>query len=379
MLLKSLILAGSVQGLFLILLLNGKEKKSYSDKLLMLWLGIVALQLLFYYSNSPTNAAIPNALQLVGFSLPLISSPIIYFYSSSLAFGSRFKWRKMYAHFIPFILVNLVVFYFNTLKPGNITINNSIPYFSNDVPALIYYSLTLLMAVVPACYILLSLLVLLKYQKLLPENYSYTEKITLNWLKWIVISLLILFVILFPLIKFGVNYGLLNYKNLFVVVGIILSFYIFLVGYFGFRQTGIFSQIPVAEFSENMVDVKASYKNSGLDEETAQLLYQKLKSHMADNTPFLDEDLSLTMLANQLKITPNQLSQVINQKSGANFFYFINSYRVQAVKQKLKDPAFAHYSIIAIGYDCGFRSKSSLNKIFKEMEGQTPSQYQKVY
>ena len=115
-----------------------------------------------------------------------------------------------------------------------------------------------------------------------------------------------------------------------------------------------------------------------MDEEMCEQLFQQLKHHMEENKPFLAEDLSLSMLAVQLALTTNQLSQVINQKSAVNFFTFVNGYRVEVVKERLNDPAYSHYSILAIGYDCGFRSKSSFNKIFKEMVGKTPSEYRSI-
>ena len=99
---------------------------------------------------------------------------------------------------------------------------------------------------------------------------------------------------------------------------------------------------------------------------------------MDEHKPFLNEDLSLAILAGELNITANQLSQVINQKTQTNFFNFINGYRVVAVAAKFKDPAMAHFSILGIAYDCGFRSKSSFNKIFKETTGQTPLEYRKA-
>jgi AraC-like DNA-binding protein len=245
------------------------------------------------------------------------------------------------------------------------------------VPAVTVFFLIALLAIIPGYYAILSLLVLLKYQKLLPDNYSYTEKINLNWLKWIVMSLLILFVTLFLIIKYGVGLGPLTYQNLFAVVGSILSFYIFFIGYFGLRQTTIFTNIPATAAVVSEINLQTNYKNSGIDDEMAEQLFKKLKLHMEENKPFLDENLSLAVLARQLDMTANQLSQIINQKSASNFFNFINGYRVQAIKEKLKDPAYGHYSILAIGYDCGFRSKASLNKIFKQMTGKTPSQYQK--
>ena len=375
MFLKSLILTGAIQGVFLILLLKTKRKNSDSDQLLIIWLGIMAAQLLFYYDNLSIRPLAPNSIQLLGFSLPLISSPALYLYIRSLSFGSQFYWKKTWFHLLPYLLFNLVVFYFYFINPAHVRISNGIPYFQMSLVTAFF--LVALLAIIPGYYAILSLLVLLKYQKLLPDNYSYTEKINLNWLKWIVISLLILFVTLFIIIKYGVGLGLLTYQNLFAVVGSILSLYIFFIGYFGLRQTTIFTDIAATINIVAEANLQANYKNSGIDGEMAEQLFQKLKLHMEENKPFLDEDLSLAILASQLNITANQLSQVINQKSPSNFFNFINGYRVQAIKEKLKDPAYSHYSILAIGYDCGFRSKASLNKIFKQMTGKTPSTYQK--
>ena len=373
MLLRSLVLTGTIQGLFLILLLKTKKKSSHSDKLLMLWLGIMAVQLLFYYDNLSSHPLAPDYLQLLGFSLPLISSPALYLYIYSLSSDSTFQWRRVGIHLLPYMLFNGIVFCFS----AHITISNGFPHFREGMPAAIAYFLTILLAIIPGYYTVLSLVVLLKYQKRLPDNYSYTEEINLNWLKWVVISLLLLFVTLFLIIKYGVKEGLLTYQNLFAVVGSILSCYIFFIGYFGLRQTNVFTDMPVATHLTSELTAKANYKNSGLDDGMADRLFQKLKRHMEENKPFLDEDLSLATLARQIDTTPNQLSQVINQKSSSNFFTFINGYRVEAVKEKLSDPAYGHYSILAIGFECGFRSKSSFNKIFKDIAGKTPSQYQK--
>lgn len=186
-----------------------------------------------------------------------------------------------------------------------------------------------------------------------------------------------MFITLFPLITYGVNLGLVTYENLFAVVGSILTFYLFFIGFFGIRQTTGFTNIPVETNFEKTTDSKPNYKNSGLNEEMVDDFFQKLTIHTEENKPYLDENLSLAMLAEQLGLTSNQLSQIINQKTSTNFFNFINSYRVEAVKERLKDPDFAHYSILAIGYDCGFQSKSSFNKIFKQMVGKTPLEFQK--
>ncbi len=377
MILKSLLITGIIQGFFLILLLKSKRKNAISDYLLMIWFGIMSCQLSFYYDNLSAVPFAPNFMQILGFYLPLLSSPILYLYVYSFSVGNDFIWKKYWIHLLPFSVFSLLCFYLNFSYLNSITFNNGLPNFDNNIPSWFRNILTIPLALIPAFYTVLSLRMLIRYQKLIPENYSYTEKINLNWLKWIVISLLIVFITLFPLITYGVNLGLVSPQNLFAVVGSILTFYIFFIGFFGIRQTTVFTNISVETNFEKTIDSKPNYKNSGLNDEMVDDFFQKLVLHTEENKPYLDENLSLATLAQQLDLTSNQLSQIINQKTSSNFFNFINSYRVEAVKLRLKDPAFAHYSILAIGYDCGFQSKSSFNKIFKQMVNKTPLEFQK--
>ena len=372
MLLRSIIFTGAINGLFFILLLKNKPKNSDSDRILMVWMAIISLQLGFYYDNLSAHPIFPGYLQLLGFSLPLINSPVLYFYIRSLSLGAGFKWKNILIHLLPFLIFNCIAFFLYYNKQNYLYMKDGFPHFNNALSPGVIYSLTALLALVPGCYVVLSFLLLLRHQKRLPDNYSYTEKINLNWLKWIVVSLLILFIGLFLFIKYGVSYGLVGYPNLFAVVGAILTIYVFFIGFCGLHQDAVLNSDVSLQEDLNEDIIAVNYKNSGLSDEKADQIFMGLKLHMDKEKPFLKEDLSLAMLAGELGITANQLSQVINQKSGSNFFNFVNGYRVEAVKDKFKDPALAAYSILGIAYDSGFRSKSSFNKIFKETTGQTP-------
>ena len=62
----------------------------------------------------------------------------------------------------------------------------------------------------------------------------------------------------------------------------------------------------------------------------------------------------------------------------AYFFYdYINQFRVEEVKERLRNPEFKHYSIESIGLDSGFNSKSSFFSIFKKHTSLTPYNYKK--
>ena len=120
--------------------------------------------------------------------------------------------------------------------PAGLIITSGFPHFNATIPNSLIYLFTYPMALLPGGYAIMGLISLRRYQKSLPDNFSYTESINLNWLKWLVISILSLFVFLFGLIRFGTQHRLLDAEKLFLYVGVVLSVYVFLIGYLGLRQ-----------------------------------------------------------------------------------------------------------------------------------------------
>ncbi len=107
--------------------------------------------------------------------------------------------------------------------------------------------------------------------------------------------------------------------------------------------------------------------------------YAKKLIHSIDvETSYLNPDLTLKGLAEQLSIHPNQLSWLINHEFNKNFNEFINHYRVEAFKQISKDPKNSHITLIGLAYDSGFNSKTVFNTSFKKETGMTPIQYLKL-
>ncbi len=121
------------------------------------------------------------------------------------------------------------------------------------------------------------------------------------------------------------------------------------------------------------------YRNATLPAAYLREVMAKIETHMREQKPYLDGELTLTALAGQLAINPNQLSQVLNEGFGENFYRFVNRYRVEESKRLLLDPAFAHYNILGIAYEAGFSTKSTFNKTFKELTGLSPSTFLKQH
>ncbi|MGC4038442.1 MAG: helix-turn-helix domain-containing protein [Chitinophagaceae bacterium] len=102
-----------------------------------------------------------------------------------------------------------------------------------------------------------------------------------------------------------------------------------------------------------------------------------LKKLMEKNLYYRDPDIGLRSLAEKLELKPNELSRIINSALHKSFTDFINEYRVTEVARKMKDPANDKLTLIGIAMDAGFNSKSTFNRIFKEMTGKTPAEFKR--
>ena len=100
-----------------------------------------------------------------------------------------------------------------------------------------------------------------------------------------------------------------------------------------------------------------------------------LKKAVQTNQYYQDPELSLSSLAEKLGLTPHELSRIINTALRKNFHDFVSEYRIAEVVHKMQDPAYDRITLLGIAYDSGFNSKSTFNRIFKEMTGKSPAEY----
>jgi AraC-like DNA-binding protein len=104
---------------------------------------------------------------------------------------------------------------------------------------------------------------------------------------------------------------------------------------------------------------------------------EQLNNHIEEKKPYLDPNLSLRTLAEQIGIHPNQLSWLLNESIGKSFNEFVNHYRVDAFKKYVKDQRNAHLTLSGLAFESGFNSKTVFNTYFKKETGLTPKQYLK--
>lgn len=122
-------------------------------------------------------------------------------------------------------------------------------------------------------------------------------------------------------------------------------------------------------------DTWGKYSSSSLSLSKMEEYLNRIQTGFLDEKWYLEADLSLKVLSKKSDIPPHYISQIINQHFGKNFSNYVNSYRIEALKQKLVDPSQKHITIEGLAYMSGFNSKASFQRMFKKHTGMSPKEY----
>jgi AraC-like DNA-binding protein len=365
-------LGGVGLAFFLTILLLSKNKKTVADKILGAWLFFMTIHLLLFYFWK--EGLYPQLLG-VALPLPLIHGPFLFLYTLALT-NRMLSLKVSLLHFIPFLFVFIYVTPFLALP-----VEQKLLTFKNKGAGYETFNLIKTVATMASgvLYVTLSSIVIRKHRNSIANQFSYKEKINLDWLQYLIywIGVIWLFVI---------------FRNDDWIFGATVLFILF-IGFFGIRQVGIFhstqshasdnnekatiiaEEIEKYTTQESLSEEKRKYQKSGLSLENSEALHRKLIELMNQEKLYCESELSLTELASRLNTQPNYLSQVINEREEKNFYDFINTLRVDEFMRLAIIPENRKFTLLALAQQCGFNSKSSFNRYFKKVTGQSPSQF----
>ena len=120
---------------------------------------------------------------------------------------------------------------------------------------------------------------------------------------------------------------------------------------------------------------KPKYQKSPIRTSDSKTLIDTLNHALQKDKLYLDPELNRTKLAAHIGVSPHILSQLLNNHLNKSFSEYINEYRIEEAKRKIIDPVYNDYTILAIAYESGFKSKSSFQRLFKKYNDMTPSEY----
>ncbi|EKR71493.1 AraC family transcriptional regulator [Leptospira noguchii] len=132
----------------------------------------------------------------------------------------------------------------------------------------------------------------------------------------------------------------------------------------------------------NLLDIISSesgknfVKRSLLHDVDINALEKRLIHIIKEERIYLDEDIRLPDVSEELGISVHQLSFFLNNHLGMNFNNYINQFRVEEAKSMLiNDPS---RSVVSVGIAVGFNSNSSFYKAFLKETGMSPKQFRET-
>jgi len=348
-------LCSVINGIVFTFLLFEKKENRQANR----FLSLTILSMCLTFTPFILDVSIWNAYQWLAwlpFSLSYWVGPAFYFYIKSLTETPVSFQKKDLWHFSPIILN-----YLHSLYHAFVGNTNPWPWFHHAAEML--ESAAILSVII---YLIFSYRLVKSYQCSLLNNVSYTEMIDLRWVNQFIFviagSCILMLVSLTASIIAGGKYTLQEWDDPRAFALLAYAGVLYWLSISGFKQAQTHRIVVLEEPIEQ-------------DQSRHSEVIQKLSSAIESNKLYRNPELSLSDLSKFADISERVISDAINQELGKNFYQFINEYRVEEIKEQLKDPKNDHLKILSLAFDAGFNSKASFNRVFKSYTGQTPKEY----
>jgi AraC-like DNA-binding protein len=107
----------------------------------------------------------------------------------------------------------------------------------------------------------------------------------------------------------------------------------------------------------------------------ADELFEKIELVMREKQLYKDVNFNISKLSTEMEINSSYISKSIRVKGYPNFNNYLNMYRIECVKKLLNENDLEKVTLMYIYTEAGFSNQSTFNRVFKQMESITPSEY----
>jgi AraC-like DNA-binding protein len=351
--------------LFSAFLLSVKTEKKLSNQLLASFLIITAIDISAFFYHQYIE--LPPAIEMLRNKVSAFKNPLLFLYILSIIYSNfKLRWKHL-VHLLP-LIINILV-----LMPNFFLVDSTAKteFLSTYDQHFERHFLDYFSGVLSSAYLIAEIYYIIRYRKLLLENYTDKNAFkNYNWLKQLTILLFIGQIL--TLIKSYIRANSDADATAFIRT-IVLVFGVFFICWLFLKAVN-----SPKLFKGIEVDLQTSkeIKNTQVTpEKNPEVLL--VKEYMENEKPYLNPSLTIRNLSEEIKMNPRDLSVLINQHLNQHFFDFINEYRVKEAMEILKNPAKKELTVLEILYEVGFNSKSSFNTAFKKHTGFTPTQFRK--
>ncbi|MFY0631967.1 MAG: AraC family transcriptional regulator [Flavobacteriaceae bacterium] len=358
-----LIISGVIHGvIFSAIILFSKKYKSKSNMYLALVVLFLSLNNLYYWFIDTLLSLRIECYECYYVPFKLLVLPFfLYFTISFLDIKVKYKYLALvFAPFILFFSFKVISLFMEDFETSSYKIIDTPLYYFEE-----YFSAIYSISIILACYILIK-----NYDKKTQYYNSKKPSINTKWLKQLLFlgvfaCLIWLMVVLYNQAH---NFGLYaNYNRYFLLLS--TSFIVYWIGYLGVYHKGVFRQRVIIRKSIKVDYNLRKLSNSKITE---------IKRVIAEEKLFLNPRINLEVIAKEFDLNMNYLSSLFNENSEISFSSFLNSLRIEYSKKLLLNNNYSSYTVVSIGLESGFNSKSAFYTAFRKEVAMTPSEFRKI-
>lgn len=359
---NSIILAGIVQGIVFAMVVFFSKKYNFKSTLFLA--GIIlsfSFSNLGYYLHDIQLITATQFYEYFYLPFPLLIPALLYFYVNAFLdpeYKAAIREKLLYA---PFVILLLPCLAFKVAKFSGFE-NDAFYQSVYYVPlAVEFFGILMMLITMPYCIVKIS-----RFEKINKNNGVSTTNSGLKWLKWTCAGLIVLTSVWsFQMVKIQVD----GVTSAFYLLWIGISVMIYWLGHIGIYKFGI--QQERKKIRNYSIERKINY----VPEKQKSDYIVTLEKILVGEKRFLDPTITLDKIADELHLSKSHLSRIINGELGSSFPDYLNTLRVEEAKSYLSNPDFSNYTLVAIGMEAGFNSKTTFNNTFKKVTGITPSDF----
>lgn len=363
--LDTILILGSLQGLiFCFIALYSKRLRSRSTIALVLLILVLSLNNIQYYFLNAGMISTESFFEIFYVPYTALIVAMYYLYVQLFLFPNARISKKQRLLFVPFVLFLSVSLIFKISSFFSISGEKAYLYYERFVDFQELFLVGFTLFVMVYVFRLIS-----KYEQLRSRKIKENGRSHLSWMKIITMTLLGLSLIwaVFSLMDLFFNS---NHYEYYYILWVSIAITIYGLGHLGIYHFGV-QQYELLNDKRNLKTIAETSKKA---ENKSDLIisFEKL---ITEKKRFTDSSLSLNGVASELNLNKTYLSRVINSELGTGFSDYVNRLRIEEAKDCMSVPKFNHYSLVSIGLEVGFNSKSAFNSAFKKYTGLTPSEY----
>ncbi len=303
-------------------------------------------------------------LTFAPFAVELYAGPLLYLHAHALMLGTPLAWRRWLL--VPgFVQTLYYCWAFVALGDYRSKWDYSeafhVPFV---VPVETAIGLALMLFAIIQSYAMVT-----RYRRFLNDTQSAATEFDPVWLTYLMLAMVLAGLVFAWLELAPMLIGPVSYIAEFPFQ-VLLTAFIAWLGFQALAQT----TVPFPKMGRRQPNLEGRDEVHSMASKDWALEGAKLEQSVLEERWYLESRLSIRDVASRMHSNETYVSRAVNQGLGKSFSAFVNGLRVDHAKSLIRE---SDQSLLSIATEAGFNSKATFNRVFRDLAGQTPSQFKK--